>query len=138
MRYNITMNLRLFVTGLMMYIASSTFAFNLQGIFDEVSNAIKSGDARSIARYFNGNVDLTIINQEEVYSKAQAEMVLRDFFSKNSVKSFTIIHNGVSKEGNKYAIGTMSTVQGINYRTYFYIKETSGSAFIQELRFERE
>ncbi len=107
-------------------------------IFDDIGSAIRSGDARLIARYFNNNVDLTIFNQEEVYSKAQAEMVLKDFFSKNSPKSFTIIHRGVSKEGARYAIGTLTTAQGQNIRTYFFFKESGGSAYIQELRFERE
>jgi hypothetical protein len=107
-------------------------------VFDEVGSAIRSGDARLIARYFNTNVDLTILNQEDVFSKAQAEMVLRDFFAKNSPKSFNIIHQGVSKEGAKYAIGTLTTAQGQTYRTYFFVKESGGTAFIQELRFERE
>lgn len=73
-----------------------------------------------------------------MYSKAQAEMVLKDFFSKNSPKSFTIIHRGVSKEGARYAIGTLTTTQGQNIRTYFFFKESGGMAYIQELRFEKE
>jgi len=81
---------------------------------------------------------LTIFNQEEVYSKAQAEMVLKDFFSKNAPKSFTIIHKGVSKEGARYAIGTLTTTQGQNIRTYFFVKESGGNSSIQELRFEKE
>jgi hypothetical protein len=107
-------------------------------VFDDIGSAIRSGDARLIARYFNSNVDLTIFNQEEVYSKAQAEMVLKDFFSKNSPKNFTIIHKGVSKEGARYAIGTLTTSQGQNIRTYFFVKDIGGSSYIQELRFERE
>ena len=73
-------------------------------ILTDIGNAIRSGDARSVARYFNTTVDLTILQQEEVYSKAQAEQVLRDFFSKNTPRSFNLIHKGVSKEGAKYAI----------------------------------
>ncbi|HNR49531.1 MAG TPA: DUF4783 domain-containing protein [Bacteroidia bacterium] len=107
-------------------------------VFDDIGSAIRTGDARQIARYFNNNVDLTVFNQEEVYSKAQAEMVLKDFFSKNSPKSFTIIHRGVSKEGARYAIGTLTTTQGQNIRTYFFFKESGGMAYIQELRFEKE
>jgi len=106
-------------------------------VFDDIGSAIRTGDARQIARYFNNNVDLTVFNQEEVYSKAQAEMVLKDFFSKNSPKSFTIIHRGVSKEGARYAIGTLTTTQGQNIRTYFFFKESGGMAYIQELRFEK-
>jgi len=107
-------------------------------VFDDIGTGIRSGDARQIARFFNSNVDLTIFNQEEVYSKAQAEMVLKDFFSKNAPKSFTIIHKGVSKEGARYAIGTLTTTQGQNIRTYFFVKESGGNSSIQELRFEKE
>jgi len=116
----------------------NTVLFAAQDLFEQVGSAIRSGDAKTIARYFNGNVDLTIVNQEEVYSKAQAEMVLKDFFAKNTPRNFSIIHQGVSKEGNKYAIGTLTTTQGSNFRTYFFVKETGGSGFIQELRFEKD
>lgn len=116
----------------------SGMLFAAQSLFEQVGGAIRSGDAKSIARFFNTNVDLTIANQEEVYSKAQAEMVLKDFFSKNTPKNFTIIHQGVSKEGNKYAIGTLTTAQGSNFRTYFFVKESGGNSYIQELRFEKD
>ena len=58
-------------------------------VFDDIGSAIRTGDARQIARYFNNNVDLTVFNQEEVYSKAQAEMVLKDF----SVKILQKLHH---------------------------------------------
>ncbi|MBP9083290.1 MAG: DUF4783 domain-containing protein [Bacteroidia bacterium] len=107
-------------------------------IYSDIGDAIRSGDAHAVARYFNTTVDLTILNQEEVYSKAQAEQVLRDFFSRNTPKSFTLIHKGVSKEGAKYAIGNLVTAQGAQYRTYFFVKQSSGGEVIQELRFEKQ
>ncbi len=33
-------------------------------VFDDIGTAIRSGDAKQIARFFNNNVDLTIFNQE--------------------------------------------------------------------------
>ncbi len=107
-------------------------------ILADIGNAIRSGDARSVARYFSTTVDLTILQQEEVYSKAQAEQVLRDFFTKNTPRTFELIHKGVSKEGAKYAIGKLVTTQGTQYRTYFFVKQTSSGEFIQELRFEKQ
>ncbi|MFN8153666.1 MAG: DUF4783 domain-containing protein [Bacteroidia bacterium] len=104
-------------------------------MLDDIANSLRSGDARSVTRYFGNTVDLTIGSQEEVYSKIQAEQVLRDFFSKNTPRSFTILHKGESKEGARYAIGTMVTAQGTKYRTYFYIKQQGSTAVIQELRF---
>ena len=49
-------------------------------IYSDIGDAIRSGDARAVARYFNTTVDLTILNQEGVCGKAQAVQVLRDFF----------------------------------------------------------
>lgn len=107
-------------------------------MLDDVANALRSGDARSVSRYFGSTIELTILNQEEVYSKTQAEQVLKDFFQKNQPRSFTILHKGESKEGSRYAIGKMVTAQSQVYRTYFFIKATGGQPIIQELRFMKE
>jgi len=121
---------------LMLAIASSVFA--AADIFDRISAAIKSGDAKQVSKYFSANIDLTILSQEEVYSKAQAELVLKDFLAKNSPKSFTLVHRGLSKEGSKYAIGSLVTTQGTTFRVYLYVKQSAGAEYIQELRFEKE
>ena len=113
-------------------------AFCGMDIFEDIGSSIRSGDAQSISKFFGNSVDLTIINKEEMYSKAQAEQMLKDFFSKNTPVSFAIIHKGVSKEGSKYAIGSLVTAQGTTYRTYFYIKQSGNNYFIQELRFMLE
>ena len=105
--------------------------------YEDIANAIRSGDAKSVSRYFSSSVDLTLIGQEDVYSKAQAEQILKDFFNKNTPRSFSIIHRGESKDGAKYAIGNLTTSNG-NYRVYYYFKVASGSVNIQELRFMKE
>src|SRR5438477_121169 len=72
-------------------------------IYDDISGAIRAGNAKQLVAFVGGNIDLTIGSQEAVYSKTQAEQILRDFFGKNSPKSFTILHKGASKEGTQYA-----------------------------------
>ncbi|HOS47668.1 MAG TPA: DUF4783 domain-containing protein [Bacteroidia bacterium] len=126
---------KLFILAIILSAAQSFAALD---IFDDVANSLRSGDAKSISHFFGNTIDLTIIDQEEVYSKVQAEQILRDFFSKNTVRSFTLIHKGESKEGARYAIGSMVTAQGVTYRTYFYLKQQGGTSVIQELRFMRE
>lgn len=106
-------------------------------IITDVAGAIRTGNAREIAKYFSSNVDLTILTEEEVYSKAQAEQVLQDFLSKNTPRSFSLVHQGV-KSGAKYAIGTYVSAQGATYRVYFFIKQSGTSEVIQDLRFEKE
>lgn len=122
------------ITGLCLVFFTIAAVANLD-IFDEIGGAIRSGDSHAISKFFGTNVDLTIVNQEEMYSKAQAEQLLKDFFTKNTPVTFVIIHRGVSKEGSKYAIGTLTTSQGVAYRTYFYIKQNGNASLIQELRF---
>ena len=107
-------------------------------IFDEIAAGIKSGDVKMLSRNFNSSIDLTIGTAENTYSKAQAEQVLRDFFTANKPTGFTIVHQGLSKEGAKYAIGTMTTAQGGNYRVYLYVKQVGNSYQINELRFMQE
>lgn len=107
-------------------------------ILDDIAVAIRSGEARSVSKFFGNSVDLTISNQEDVYSKTQAERILLDFFSKNPPRSFQINHKGESKEGAQYAIGSLITSSGTNFRTYFYIKTQGNIQVIQELRFMKE
>lgn len=121
-------------------IISLVTCFSANALFDpyeDIANAIRSGDAKSVSRYFSNSVDLTLISQEDVYSKAQAEQIIKDFFNKNTPRSFSIIHKGESKDGAKYAIGNLSTSNG-NYRVYYYFKVTGSSVYIQELRFMKE
>jgi hypothetical protein len=109
-------------------------------VFDDLTIPFQQGDATAIAKYFRANMDLTIttVASEDIYSSTQAEQLLHKFFSKNTPKSYTIIHRGTSKEGVKYSIATLSTIQGANYRVYMLIKTSIGKPFIQELRIEKE
>ena len=107
-------------------------------IFEDIGSAIRSGNAKEVGKYFNSSVDLTIMNQDDVYSRAQAEVILRDFLSKNTPKAFSIIHQGTSKEGARYAIGSLQTSQGNSFRTYIFVKPVGGQFLIHELRFEKE
>lgn len=116
--------------------AFSSFAFRID-VIDDVASAIRSGDPKNISRYFIESIDLKIIEKEDVYSKQQAEMILRDFFTKHPVKSFTIAHKSEPKNGSQYVIGTLETSNG-KFRTYFLIKPSGAQTLIQQFRIETE
>jgi hypothetical protein len=105
--------------------------------FDNVIVAFKAGDASAIAKNFEGNVEITIKTGGTSYSKGQAEMVLKSFFSAHKPKSFTVAHEGTSPQGSKYFIGNLTTPTG-NYRTYVYAKTIKNELVIQEIRFEEQ
>ncbi len=110
----------------------SAFTF-ITGLNDVISG-IKAGNAATVAKYFDNTVEITLPNKNNNYSKSQAEAVLRDFFSTNIVKSFTIIHQGESA-GAQFCIGTLVTSGG-NYRTTLNLKQKGDKQVLQEVKFE--
>jgi len=116
---------------------STVKTFGMYDVLDLVANAIKSGNADVLAQYFDSSVDVTVIDKEAVYSKAQAQMVIKDFFMKNPVNSFSLVHRGTSSEGSQYGIGNMTS--GANsFRVYFLVRNKTGASLIKEIRFERQ
>lgn len=105
--------------------------------FENIANAIKTGNASSLASNFQNTVEITIKESGNSYSKSQAEMVLKNFFASHQPKSFAIAHQGTSPEGSKYFIANLSTSAG-NFRTYVYAKNAGGVWAIQEIRFEEQ
>lgn len=105
--------------------------------FDDVVAAIKSANAKEVARYFNSSVELTVLNSEGVYSKQQAEIILKNFLAANPPKNVTVQHKGSSAQGSKYAIAVYECQQG-KYRAYIFMKDSGAGMLIHELRFEKE
>ncbi len=105
--------------------------------FDDVVSAIKQASAKDVSKYFNSTVELTVVNTEGVYSKPQAEMIVKNFFAANPPKAVSIQHKGSSAQGSRYAIANYETTQG-KYRVYIFMKESTGGMLIHELRFEKE
>lgn len=122
---------------LVLFLLAGNSLFALD-IYEEIANSIRSGDARQLASYFSNTIDLTVLGKENVYSKAQGELILKDFFGKNPPKSFTILHKGSSPEGAQYAIGNLITASGKTIRTSFYFKSVNGKIIIQEFRLESD
>ncbi len=101
----------------------------------EVVNAIQSGNAASVSKYFDNTVEITINGKSTNYSKAQGEVVLRDFFSNNTVKTFSVLHQGESG-GSEFCIGTLATSNG-TYRTTLNLKKKGDKQTLQEIKFEK-
>jgi len=93
-------------TILAAFVALSSFII-ITGLNDVV-NAIKSGNAASVSKYFDNTVEITVNGKSSNYSKTQGEVVLRDFFANNAVKSFTVLHQGQS--GGKVKVAVQNSV----------------------------
>jgi hypothetical protein len=117
-------------------IAVTSLSFKMD-VIDDIASAIRSGNPKNISSFFIESIDLKVIEKEDVYSKQQAEMILKDFFTKHPVKSFTVAHKSEQKAGSQYVIGTLETTNG-KFRTYFLIKTSGAQTLIQQFRIETE
>lgn len=106
-------------------------------INEDISNAIRSGNGKELSKFFGDNVDLKLLDLEDIYSKSQAEVIIKDFFAKHTVESFFISHKSQPKNDSMYSIGTLQTNKG-KYRTYFFLKKLNGKFVIQEFRIESD
>lgn len=114
---------------------SSSFLANAQ-VPDEVVLSLQTGNAKVLANYFNQNVELVILDNENIYSKAQAEQIVSNFFSRYQPTRFTELHSR-GKEGAHYVIGNLATKQE-TFRVYFLMKKTGGKDIIHQLRIEKQ
>lgn len=106
-------------------------------INEKIATAIKNGNSAAIASFFNKTVDLTLPKNEGVFSKSQAEIILKNFFTTNKPTDFKVVHDGESKNNTLYSIGNLITANGV-FRTYILYQENTNNIVILELRIESD
>jgi hypothetical protein len=102
-----------------------------------VRSALRNGSSRELSQYFAPTVEIGFDGDKRGYNSTQAEIVMKDFFSKNSPSTFEFIHQGQSGEGIQYAIGRY-TGHGNSYRVYVKLKPSRGTPLIDTLDFTKE
>ena len=109
-------------------------SFAQVGTIDEVIGALKAGNSTELSKYFDDNVELTLPDKSDSYSKAQAQLIVKDFFGNNGVRGFELKHKGDSPGGH-FCIGTLQTNAG-NFRTNVFMKNKNGKEVVKEIRFQ--
>lgn len=106
-------------------------------LFNDVSTALKSGSSKELSRYLHSTVELNLDGEKASYSNTHAEIYLKEFFRKNPPTSFEYVHQGSSREGLKYAIGTYVCPSG-SYRVLIRVKKFKDVYEIYILDFLKE
>ena len=99
----------------------------------ELAKALATGDATTIAAYFDQNVEVCLLDQTQLLNANQAKNLLEEFFTKNSPSSYQQIHKGDSRGTSSYTIGLLTTQTGV-YRIYLYYTLDHSVIRIKELR----
>ena len=103
---------------------------------DEIVAALKTGSVEKMAKYFDSMVDVSLPGKTNSFSKGQAELVIKDFFTLNKVKNFELQHAGSNPSSN-FIIGTLVT-NGGTYRTTVYMRVKGDKNLIQGVEFEHK
>ena len=104
---------------------------------DDITTAIRVGNAGELSRYLDSRVDISLPDKSDTYSKIQAEMIIRDFFSTNGVQNFLVKRSEHNSSGSEFCVGVLQTRNG-DYRTTLFIKQKGDKQFLQELRFQTQ
>src|SRR6266404_929438 len=123
------------ISTLAIFLSLVMVSFTTQNTnLDEVIGALKDGKAAELGKYMDDNIEVTLPDKSNNYSRAQAVLVLKDFFDNNTVKSFEVKHKG-DQNGGQFCVGTLQTKSG-NYRTTIFMKTKTGRDYIKTIRFQ--
>ena len=104
----------------------------------DITRALGAGDTEALASLMDSEVELSLIEEENLYSREQAKQKLASFFAANTPSGFSQMHQGSSKSDNaEYCIGNLATNNGA-FRVYIYVARQGERMVLQELRFDRE
>lgn len=117
-------------------LALTVTAYSTAFSLDAVMAALRKGSSAELSRYFDARIDVSLPDKADNYSKKQAELILKDFFASNPVRSFTVKHKG-EMNGSQFCIGSLQTRNG-NFRTKLYMKKKGNIEVVQEIAFQQE
>ena len=105
---------------------------------EKIANAISNGDAKTLASFFDEDIEMTVLDEINLYSKTEGQSAVKDFFTKNPPKKYTQVHQGASQgAGGQYCIGVLETTAQ-KYRVMIYLEKVGETFLIKELIFEKE
>lgn len=104
-------------------------------IVDNLSALFKAANSKEIGKNFSSSIELTINEEEDVYSKAQAEQILREFFNKNIPVGSSVVHLINTNPNYRFGILALATKSG-KFRVAVTLKKSVNTFLITELRIE--
>ena len=107
------------------------------GPIEKVAELMRQGNVAELSKMFASNVEIIMNNEDNVYSKVQAGLILDKFFSQNKPTSVKIFHKVNSNPKYQFAVIILNTTKGA-FRITYTLKDAGGSLMLIELRIETE
>ena len=119
----------------LLFVLATALAHAQGDVKSQVSAAISTGNVNALGDLMVPNVDLTVLDNNDYYSKAQAAQILRKFFDEHEPQGLRVEHEGTSKMGDSYCIGQLNTANG-TFRVTYFLKKAGDSVLVKQLRIE--
>lgn len=104
---------------------------------DGVVWLIKQGNITRLSQLFESTIEITVNNQEDTYSKAQAAALLTKFFADHKLVKVTLLHKVNTNEKFLFGVASYTSSDGV-YRISYTFNQIGGSMKIIEMRIENE
>lgn len=104
--------------------------------YSSIERAFSGNDAGDIVALGKDKMLINILGKEGAYSQSQANLVLKDFFTKKPGSSFKFIFKGKATSDGSFAIGTYES-KGENFRVTIHFKKIGSDFKIESLNIEK-
>ncbi len=104
--------------------------------YSSIEKAFITNDASDIVSMGKDKMLLNILGKEGAYSQSQANLVLKDFFSKKPCSGFRFIFKGKETSDGSFAIGNYDS-KGETFRVTIHFKKIGSDFKIESLLIEK-
>jgi hypothetical protein len=102
----------------------------------EISNQFRQGNTKELSKYLSSSVNLSLMNNENVYSKVQSEIILDKFFKEYPPQSSKVIHRLDNNSNYQHAVLLLSTAKG-DFRVAISLRGSEKDLQLIEIRIEK-
>ncbi len=107
-----------------------------KAIFDDIGDHLRNGDATVFAQWFADDIEIDVLGTAGVCSRSQARQLMKNFYSRYTPKTFTIVHLSGSLP-MRYCIGTL-LAGGERFRVTLFLKSEKETHRLQQVRIEKD
>ena len=112
-----------------------TSVAHMNDVIDDISSCIGSANTKELSKYFSSTVSMTLLNDEGIYSRVQAEIILRDFFGRNVPTNVKISHRLDSNPNFRYVVLNLETSND-TFRVSYKLTNNDNAFQVTEFRIE--
>lgn len=120
---------------LLFFMLAPAQAVILHNPIDKIAQLIKNADTEQICSMLDESVTLTILGEENVYFKGQADVIIDKFFKNHTPTAVKTVHKVESNANYLYAVYETKTSNG-NFRISVQMRSNGSDFLISEFKVE--